>query len=62
MASDRHDDLDEELDEDPPFEIVVEEIAAPRRPLNLKPFFIGLLILVLGGGLGAVGYLFTNFT
>ena len=61
MASDRHDDLDEELDEDPPFEIVVEEIAAPRRPLNLKPFFIGLLILVLGGGLGAVGYLFTAF-
>ncbi|MBI3444039.1 MAG: divergent polysaccharide deacetylase family protein [Magnetospirillum sp.] len=61
MASDRHDDLDEELDEDPPFEIAVEEIAAPRRPLNLKPILIGLLILVLGGGLGGIGYLFTTY-
>lgn len=61
MASDRHDDLDEELDEDPPFEIAVEEIAAPRRPLNLKPVLIGLLILVLGGGLGGIGYLLTAY-
>jgi polysaccharide deacetylase 2 family uncharacterized protein YibQ len=63
MASDRHDDLDDdldELDEEPSFEIVVDE-PKERKPLNLKPFLIGLLILVLGGGLGAAAYLLTAY-
>ncbi|EME71745.1 skin secretory protein xP2 precursor [Paramagnetospirillum caucaseum] len=60
MASDRHDDL-EELDEDPVPEIVVEEIKPERKPINFKPILIGLLVLVLGGGLGGVAYLFTAF-
>lgn len=60
MASDRHDDL-EELDEDPVPDFVVEEIKPERKPLNLKPILIGLGILLAGGGLGGVAYLFTAF-
>lgn len=60
MAADSHFDL-EELDEDQIPEIVVEEIKPERKPLNLKPILIGLGILVAGGGLGAVAYLFTAF-
>ena len=63
MASDSHDDLDDdldELDEEPSFEIVVDE-PKERKPLNLKPFLIGLLILVLGGGLGTAAYLLTAY-
>ena len=57
MPADRHDDLDDldELDEEPSFEIVVDEPPAERKPLNLRPILIGLLILILGGGLGAGG-------
>lgn len=60
MASDRHDDL-EELDEDPVPDFVVEEIKPERKPLNLRPILIGLGILLAGGGLGGVAYLFTAF-
>ncbi|KIL98196.1 putative periplasmic protein YibQ distant homology with nucleoside diphosphatase and polysaccharide deacetylase [Paramagnetospirillum magnetotacticum MS-1] len=60
MADDTHFDL-EELDEDPVPEIVVEEIKPERKPLNLKPILIGLGILVAGGSLGGVAYLFTAF-
>lgn len=60
MASDRHDDLDE-LDEEPSFEIVVDEPPAERKPLNLRPILIGLLILILGGGLGAGAYFLTAY-
>lgn len=59
MASDRHDDLDE-LDEEPSFEIAVDEPVA-KKPLNLKPILVGLLILVLGGGLGGAAYLVMNY-
>jgi len=62
MASDRHDDLDE-LDEEPSFEIVVDEPMPERerKPLNLKPALIGLLVLILGGGLGIGAYLLTAY-
>ncbi len=60
MDEERHDDLDE-LDEEPSFEIVVDEPPPERKPFNLKPFLIGLLVLVLGGGLGTAVYLFTAF-
>jgi polysaccharide deacetylase 2 family uncharacterized protein YibQ len=60
MAADTHFDL-EELDDDPIPEIVVEEIKRDRKPLNLKPIFIGLGILMAGGSLGGVAYLFTAF-
>ncbi|OAN52367.1 hypothetical protein A6A04_01365 [Paramagnetospirillum marisnigri] len=59
MASDRHDDLDE-LDEEPSFEIVVDE-PVEKKPINFKPFLMGLLVLVLGGGLGGAVYLATAF-
>ncbi len=62
MAADRHDDLDDldELDEEPSFEIVVDEPKV-RKPINLKPLLIGLLVLVLGGGLGVGAYLLTAY-
>lgn len=60
MAADTHFDL-EELDDDPVPEIVVEDIKPERKPLRLKPILIGLGVLLAGGGLGAVAYLFTAF-
>jgi polysaccharide deacetylase 2 family uncharacterized protein YibQ len=60
MAADTHFDL-EELDDDPVPEIVVEEIKRERKPLNLKPILIGLGVLLAGGSLGGVAYLFTAF-
>ncbi|ARJ66751.1 hypothetical protein WV31_14265 [Magnetospirillum sp. ME-1] len=60
MAADTHFDL-EELDDEPVPEIVVEEIKPERKPLNLKPILIGLGILLAGGGLGGVAYLFTAY-
>lgn len=60
MAADTHFDL-EELDDEPVPEIVVEEIKPERKPLNLKPILIGLLILVLGGGLGGAAYVLTSY-
>lgn len=60
MAADSHFDL-EELDDDPVPEIVVEDIKPERKPLSLKPILIGLGILLAGGGLGAVAYVFTAF-
>lgn len=59
MATESHDDLDE-LDEEPSFEIVVDE-PVEKKPLNFKPILIGLLVLVLGGGLGSAIYLFTAY-
>ncbi|CAA7617744.1 divergent polysaccharide deacetylase family protein [Magnetospirillum sp. SS-4] len=59
MAGDRHDDLDD-LDEDSPPEIVVDDYPQ-KKSLNLKPILTGLLVLVLGGGLGGAVYLFSNY-
>lgn len=60
MAADTHFDL-EELDDEPVPEIVVEEIKPERKPLNLRPILIGLGILLAGGSLGGIAYLFTAF-
>ena len=60
MADETHFDL-EELDDEPIPEIVVEEIKPERKPLNLRPILIGLGVLLAGGSLGGVAYLFTAF-
>jgi polysaccharide deacetylase 2 family uncharacterized protein YibQ len=66
MAADRHDDLDD-LDEEPSFEIVVDD-PPPARPAlsfdlkaKIRRGLIGLVILVLGGGLGTAAYLLTSY-
>ena len=60
MADETHFDL-EELDDEPIPEIVVEEFKPERKPLNLRPILIGLGVLLAGGSLGGVAYLFTAF-
>jgi polysaccharide deacetylase 2 family uncharacterized protein YibQ len=61
MARERFDDLDDDTpDDEPGFDIVVDAPPA-RRPINLRPILLGLLVLVLGGALGGAIYLLTAY-
>jgi len=62
MAKRRYDDLDDEDDEeDLSASIRVVAPPPPRRRLNLRPLLTGLLVLGLGGGLGAGIYVLTSY-
>ncbi|CCG41519.1 divergent polysaccharide deacetylase family protein [Magnetospirillum molischianum] len=62
MAKRNYDDLDDEdYEEELPASIQVAAPPPPRQRFNFRPLLTGLLVLGLGGGLGAGIYVLTSY-